>query len=310
MRSWWRFGRARAPRYKFVLMASARWESEDIVEWAAYHRAIGFEHIYLYGNDDDPWPLQKRLLPYLAGPDPFITYTHWPETGAQFEMFAHFLRTHRSSAEWAMVLDIDEFVVLKGIDDIHRFVAPFERTTDVLYFNWVCFGPNGFAERDEQGILATRTRRAAGVDVHTKMVWRTAKVSETLARERLARVGLGWQHFWNGCADPSLRMRDVLHRDASAYTDDWPSAAARAIRPVQDALIDTAFVAHFMMKSEADFARRSARGLAGDYGGQAAWGDLARRGEHRALLQGWNAVEDTYLRDFWRRRFAPCVRKP
>ena len=310
MRFRWQFRRAGGRRHKFVLMASARWESEDILEWAAYHRAIGFDHIYLYGNDDDPWLLQKRLLPYLDGPRPFITYTHWPAVGEQFEMFAHFLRNHSEDAEWAMVLDIDEFVVLRDVDDIGTFMQAFERSTDCVYFNWVCFGHNGFLKRDAQGILATRTRRAASVDVHTKMLWRTGKVTEALARDRLARVGLGWQHFWNGCGKADFRMCDVLHRDVSTYTDDWPHQAARTVQPVSDAMIRTAFVAHFMMKSEEDFVRRSERSLAGDYAGQAGWRELAIDGRHREVLRHWNAVEDFYLRHFWMRRFGPLTRAP
>ncbi len=55
-----------APKYKFSIAACARWETKNISEWIAYHRAIGFEHIYLYCNDNDPAELYECLLPLLG----------------------------------------------------------------------------------------------------------------------------------------------------------------------------------------------------------------------------------------------------
>ena len=35
------------PKHKFSLVACARWEDEHILEWLDYHKAIGFDHVYL-----------------------------------------------------------------------------------------------------------------------------------------------------------------------------------------------------------------------------------------------------------------------
>jgi len=33
------------PKHKFSLVACARWEEKDILEWIDYHRLIGVDHI-------------------------------------------------------------------------------------------------------------------------------------------------------------------------------------------------------------------------------------------------------------------------
>src|SRR6202012_3377326 len=72
-----------AVKYAFSLVACARWEETTIQEWVEYHKSIGFSHIYLYSNDDDPNPLFRAVAPYTYGPDPFVTFMHWPIRGQQ-----------------------------------------------------------------------------------------------------------------------------------------------------------------------------------------------------------------------------------
>ena len=81
---------ARTGRYKFSIVACARWEAEYITEWVSYHRSIGFDHIYLYCNDDDPTQLYERLSLTLAEPDPFVTFTYYPFLGLQRQMYRPF----------------------------------------------------------------------------------------------------------------------------------------------------------------------------------------------------------------------------
>lgn len=47
-------------RGRVALAAIARWETQYAPEWLTYHRAIGFDHVYLTCNDDDPSALWER----------------------------------------------------------------------------------------------------------------------------------------------------------------------------------------------------------------------------------------------------------
>jgi hypothetical protein len=103
-------------------MACARWETPYIVEWLLYHRAIGFDHVYLFCNDDDPTELYSQVLPLIQSADPFVTFRHFPFQGQQFQMYMTGLRQWKDKTEWLMFLDIDEFLCIRGSNDIKFFV--------------------------------------------------------------------------------------------------------------------------------------------------------------------------------------------
>jgi hypothetical protein len=67
-----------------------------------------------------------------------------------------------------------------------------------------------------------------------------------------------------------------------------------------------AVIHHYAFRSEADFQRRVARGLGGDFGGQAMW-DIPQA-EAAERLAGLNAVEDRALADVWEARLAERTR--
>lgn len=55
------------PEHKFSLVACARWEEKDILEWLDYHRSIGIDHVYLYSNDDTAYTIWNAIEPHLSG---------------------------------------------------------------------------------------------------------------------------------------------------------------------------------------------------------------------------------------------------
>lgn len=69
------------PRFKFTIVACARWENNYIAEWLNYYRAIGFDHVFLYCNDDDPTALFEKVLPFTLGLNPFVTFRFYPIRG-------------------------------------------------------------------------------------------------------------------------------------------------------------------------------------------------------------------------------------
>ncbi|MGN6366220.1 glycosyltransferase family 92 protein [Asticcacaulis taihuensis] len=293
-------------KHKYSLVACARWEENDIVEWIEYHKSIGFDHIYLYSNDDDPTILYKRVLPYLMGENPYITYTYWETPGAQISMYLHFLGNYSSETEWASFLDIDEFLVLKNIDNIKNFMAEFEDICDCLYFNWVPYGNNGKLRRDNDSILLTRTKRASGPDPHTKHIFRTAKLTEEKARQGITETGYSLVHFLNDYPIDGLRILNVLGVSVDGYATDFPVNAIPIVRAegVPQAILDKGYVAHFQFKSEEDFVRRASRG---GFAAQEMWRGRYEDGSFKNILENHNYVEDFYLRDYWRAKVGKLI---
>jgi hypothetical protein len=291
-----------APRpRRFSIVACARWEENDIVEWLEYHRAIGIDHFYIYSNDDTPVTLLKTLSPYIYADDPIVTYRHWPIVGQQPQIYFHFLENCKHETEWFSFLDIDEFMVFRNVDSIAAFMEKFERNHDAVYLNWLHFGNNYLVERDPDSTLFAYTRRARQIDHHTKMITRSAAIDAALVRERFTAGGIGFWHFWNDYGVPEDRLTNVILGSVAGYTADFPKQALEYVRRpnVSETMINTAFIAHFQLKSERDFLRRAERG---GFEFSTTWGQMYQDGRYRQLLDRMNAVEDTYLAAFWARR--------
>lgn len=292
-------------KYKFSLVACARWEENDILEWLDYHRSIGIDHVYLYSNDDNASTLKNAIGLHLDGPRPFVTYRHWhPSKGGQVQMYSQFLSDHRLETEWLCFLDIDEFLVIKGHNDLPRFMAPLEPHFDAVYFHWIVYGTSGRRTRQPGSVLTGLTRRNRRMDFHTKNFIRASFADPKKIWPQIDAGARAFWHFWDDYYFPGLRVCDVLGVPLLHYTDKWPARAQALVnRPgFQEHALATAYVAHFQFKSEADFKRRAARSESAN---QQAWLKTFDEGQHRILLAENDAVPDTYLRDFWeiRRRW-------
>ena len=284
------------PKYQFSLIACARWETQYIQEWILYHRAIGFDHIYLYCNDDDPVPFYRAVSPFTEGDRPFVTYLHFSFQGLQFQMYMHALRTFSHETAWLMFLDIDEFLCIKGLNQIAPFVSRFTDDVDAIYFNWCSFGNNGYAVRPAGDVLINYTRREAAATPFTKVLIRAQSVPYAQFFEwNVAPV----MHDYT-LLNPNLNVVNVLGEDLNFYYKDFPKLAWDFLDKDERArrLLDVGFVAHFNCKSDEDFRLRVERGLKGDYKAEAMWGQKTAQQirDHHART---NAVHDDYLRRFW-----------
>jgi Glycosyl transferase family 2/F5/8 type C domain len=294
-------------KYEFSLVACARWEEDSIQEWVEYHKSIGFGHIYLYSNDDDPIPLFRAVAPYVHGKDPFVTFLHWPHAGQQVEIYFHFLRTFKQETAWYSLLDIDEFFVLKNVDNIAHFMRDYEAHVDCLYFNWVLFGNNGKVQREDGPTLTSYPRRAPGVDEHTKMLCRSASIDAAAVEQGYAWGRGAFHHFLDNYKLPGVRCRDVLLDSTEGYSANfWASAAPFVKREgFAEAVLKRGYIAHFQFRSEEDFIRRWRRG---GFGQDQIWRDMSENGSHKHVLESRNRVYDTYLASYWHSYTANAMR--
>lgn len=288
-------------RRKFSLVACARWEENDIVEWIEYHRAIGIEHFYIYSNDDTPTTLFKVLAPYIFCKDPIVTYRHWPFAGQQPQIYFHFLENFLAETEWFCFLDIDEFLVFKNVDSISTFMSRFEKTHDAVYLNWLIYGNNYLLERDKDSVLFAYTRRSSTIDPHTKVITRSSAIDAQHIKKTSLSGKIGFWHFWNDYGLDINRITNAVGGNVENYTKEFPKHALENIRRpgVSDALITTAYVAHFQFKSEQDFIRRAERG---GFPIAETWGKIYSDGSYKKIFNKINEVEDNYLAVFWSRQ--------
>lgn len=280
--------------HRYSIIACARWETPYIAEWIAYYEAIGFDHIYLYCNDDDPAELAAAVADATKGRPGFVSFTHFAGQGRQREMYLDALNEARRDSEWVTFLDIDEFLVLRGCDDIHAFMEPLADAVDSIHFNWVYFGNNGFVERPGGAVLPQYTVRAPKMNPNTKHITRAVELDPA----RLAQPS--FPPFWHGLSDPvwsDLKRVDVLGAEMGPLLADFPRTIEAYVTdpPVRDAMLSKAVVNHYAFKSEKDFLFRASRGTSGDFAAQVNWKRAYENGNFRHILDDLNQVEDTYL---------------
>jgi hypothetical protein len=287
---------------RVVIVACARWETQYITEWLRYHRSIGFDHVYLYCNDDDPLHLYGAVLPFLQCDPPFVSFVHFPFQGQQFYMYMHFLRHRKHEADWIGFLDIDEFLSLPGVDNIKAYLAGCPPEWDAIHFNWSVFGNNFHAERPPGSVLTTYTRREAPLHQSTKTLTRSACIDAA----RIDRKHYIW-HEWGDLLLPGATAVNVLGEPmARVMGGDYGKAYVQPPE-IQERIRARAVVNHYAFKSERDFQHRFDRGLLGDFAGQEGWKREIDTGQAAATLARLNAVEDSRLADYWRRFLADAT---
>ena len=134
-----RWGVMASKRYHSAVCAIAKDENTYVLEWAAYHLALGFEHVFLYDN------MSRRALRRAFDPRRsrrHVSIQLWPTIpgrDAQIEAYMHYVLTDGRDVEWTAFIDLDEMVNLKR----HATVGDFLKAragADGIAINWRIFG--------------------------------------------------------------------------------------------------------------------------------------------------------------------------
>ncbi len=167
-----------SPRRGLCLLATARNEGPYLLEWLAYHFSIGFEHAFIYTNDNDDG--SDTLLTQLARAG-VITLVHnkpGEVINIQEKAYAHALSLLPQILDyrWTAVLDIDEYFVFDtgSFESVTDFIALHEaQPVDALAMCWLIFASR-FGEPYEPGLTTERFPwRAADPNHHVKSLFRT-----------------------------------------------------------------------------------------------------------------------------------------
>lgn len=120
----------------------------DLKEWLAYHKAIGFDHFYIYDNNDEPLNLNYE----------FCDFIRFPGETEQLNAYRHFLKNYSNQTEYVCMLDGDEYVVFnKKYKDIKEIIKEFPEDLDALILNWILF--MNLSEKREPGLVFDSIRK-------------------------------------------------------------------------------------------------------------------------------------------------------
>ena len=126
------------------LLSAMKNEGPDVLEWALYHRLVGFDHILVYTNGCTDG--SDRLLDAIAGLGWLTHRRHDPPAGlSPQDAVAARAKADpvMAGVDWVMWLDADEFLVVHaGAGRVADLIAA-SRGAEALALNWRNFGDGG-----------------------------------------------------------------------------------------------------------------------------------------------------------------------
>jgi len=229
-----------SPRRVCAILAIMKDEGPYLLDWLAHHRSIGFEHFFIYTNDNTDG--SDELLGLLAqhGVISWINNELNPEETAQIKAYGHALKRLPDTLDfrWTMILDADEYL---GLDrsmfpSVQDYIAWQERgRVDAIALRWLIFaGKAQDVWRDDSSLQ--------------RFTWREARVSQLF--KSMCRTNLFFDshaHFPFPAADQPFLYRwedgTVCHHMARLDKVAIPEPA-----PTDR----FAWVAHYLLRSAAE----------------------------------------------------------
>lgn len=295
----------------FLIITSMKNEASFVLEWVAYHRAIGFTDFLVYTNDceDGTVEMLERLeVLGIVVHQPNKVLRRGPQKSALKAAKEH---PKAVAADWILVSDIDEFLVVKvGDGSVQALVDSVPDDTDVIPVTWRLFSHDDRIEYTDLPVIeqftdAERSLSNGGFpDRFVKSLFR--RQADT---ERFGTHGPKSEtHLWRQPDGRQLGAADNLTRPARDFAYDAAQINHYAVGSVDGFLVkkDRGRVNHYKQDMGLDYWRRLCRGGEADVTIQ-AWLDRTRAEMERLL-------EDAELRRLheagvaWRKRRVAALR--
>jgi hypothetical protein len=240
----WR--RRTKPSRRACVVATARNEGLYLLEWIAHHKGLGFDHLFIYSNDntDGSDDLLRALAE--AGDITWIDNRVGAGHRAQWKAYGHALRVMPDvlDYDWALFIDLDEFFVPNPAlySSLGAFLDDHERReVDAIAVNWMMVGPNSQAHwRDD----VMRRRFPAGrndANAHIKTMMRPARFIHSFPHDPASYRDEPW----------------IFRNSGGALHVHNPDAPGRALSLNPD--FAGARIVHFFFKSAAEFLWKASR---------------------------------------------------
>jgi hypothetical protein len=223
---------------RIALCAIVRNEIRSLVEWLAYHKALGFTEVVIYDNASTDGTTDVLRVLDEAGE---LVHLDWPHSvGARPQRLAYEHARKHSDADWLAFFDADEFLVLRRDRSIGDFLARFPADVSAVAVNWIVFGSGGEVTYRALPVIERFT------DALSSQTTESRAVKAIGRRVRLSGTGIHRVAVVGG--------RYVMPSGREAVFDGLTAS----IQPETD----VAALHHYAVKSHQEFAEKRARGHA------------------------------------------------
>ena len=175
---------------KIAICAIIKKENLYLREWVEYHKNIGFDKIIIYDNNDVNGELPHTVIgDYIEAGFVDIYNVRGLKLfdngeSLQDKTYNQCLDEYNNQFEWIAFIDIDEFITIPNLSDIHQLFENFDtHEVDQILMSWYIIGDNGnlfyenkpVTERFTQGCPACFTdKRACELTHYIKSIVRTS----------------------------------------------------------------------------------------------------------------------------------------
>lgn len=235
---------------KTVLIATAKDEGHNILEWVAHHRLAGFTDFILFQNDSTDGTQETLAVLQDMG---VVAYHDNPAKPGRHQMRAYKRAARMDgfrTADYAMVLDLDEFLNIRVGDGTLSHLIGILPGFDHLALNWRLFG---------SGQIPVMTDDLV-----------TARFSDTTAPERYLTQFTGIKSLFRPAVfatpgihqprNPNLPADEIRIVNGSGLTH--PEFAMKNWRSKDPLMTRYACVHHYAVKDIETFLLKSVRGSA------------------------------------------------
>lgn len=168
---------------KISVCLIAKNESNYLIEWVAYYRNLGADHIVIYDNksSDNSVEILKSLQ--KNGIIEFHQWNFGTFRSPQIMAYRHAVKN--SKCDWILFIDADEFLVLKDCANLAEFVLPFhhKRKVSGIAINWRIFGDSNLANYDARPIIerfCMASKRDFFPNHHVKCIYRISDLTNKI----------------------------------------------------------------------------------------------------------------------------------
>jgi Glycosyl transferase family 2 len=226
-------------RPRVGLVAPAKEEAHYLLEWIAYHRALGIDSILI--GDNGGTDHTSELLQALDAAGMIQRLDGRGDFQLRFDIDA--IQRMRSLADVCAIIDVDEFIrPLGGRSDIPTAVAEIfaRKEVSAVGLSWVTYGSSGRVEPGEGLVIERFTRRAADNNIRHCVVKTMLRPEQFVGMVNPHVVTVASGEYVNDSGDP-IRWTSV---PAKAEFASWNSLR----------------VDHFVVKSRREFENKAKRG--------------------------------------------------
>ena len=232
---------------KVGLCVIGKQENKYAKEFVDYYKSIGFDHIFIYDNNDkDDEKFEEVLSEYIS--QNFVSIINYrgyrgKENHPQFDAYIDCYEKNSKNYVWLAFYDFDEFLYLKKHKTIQEFVdeEKFENCNNIK-INWIIYTDNNLIYYENKPVQERFTtpilRHIANSHV------------KSLVRGNLPT------NYWSGMINPHSSNNDYTCCVPSGETIDSKTPFNK------EPNYDEAYIKHYNTKTLEEFIDKAKRGSA------------------------------------------------